>query len=411
MKPLYGSYNFSRIPETVLKLLFGTAPQPLPPDVLGGEERQEEIVIVFLVDGFGWKFFEKFEKEYPFLARYGDRGVVSKITSQFPSTTAAHVTTMNTGLEVGQTGIYEWFYYEPLVDCMISPLTFSEAGDHLPNTLRQHSIPPEQFFPPATLYQSIEAQGGRSYVVLSEEIAHSPYSVAMNRGAEIVPCRGVKGALEKVVSLCHQERTQPTYIYCYLGEIDAKGHRHGVYSTSFLEAVAECWENLEQNFWQKIQGNAAKISVIVTADHGMVPVSPKTTYYLNQMIPDIETQFKKNREGEPLVPAGSCRDFFLHVQDEKRASLENSLKERLKGVAEIYPTEVLIKEGFFGQKLPSENFTKRVGNLVILPYEGESVWWFHKHRFEQHFYAAHGGLTAPEMESIFLFQRLGGSFV
>jgi hypothetical protein len=44
-----------------------------------------------------------------------------------------------------------------------------------------------------------------------------------------------------------------------------------------------------------------------------------------------------------------------------------------------------------------------VGNLVILPYEHEAIWWYEKGRFEQHFYAAHGGLTRKEMETIFLF--------
>lgn len=406
VRPLYDSYCFSRIPDTILKLLFGDAEHPLPEDAWKEGDQREEIVVVFLVDGFGWKFFEKFSEEYPFLKRFLDQGRVSKITSQFPSTTAAHVTTMNTGLEVGQTGVYEWFYYEPLVDCMISPLIFSEAGDHLSNTLSRKSIPPEEFFPSATFYQSIAQRGGCSYLVLDETIAHSPYTACMSRGAEVVSCSGVQGALEKVVLLCQKKHEKPTYIYCYLGEIDAKGHRHGIYSTSFLETVANYWQALEEQFWQKIQGISTKISIIVTADHGMVPVSPKTTRYLNQIIPDIETKFKKNKASQSLVPAGSCRDFFLHVEESHLVSLENSLRQHLNGVAEIYPTQTLIQEGFFGREVPAKAFIKRVGNLVILPYEGESVWWFQKHRFEQHFYAAHGGLTPSEMESIFLFQRL-----
>jgi hypothetical protein len=40
----------------------------------------------------------------------------------------------------------------------------------------------------------------------------------------------------------------------------------------------------------------------------------------------------------------------------------------------------------------------RVGNLVILPYRGEAVWWYEKDRFEQKFRGHHGGLTPQEME-------------
>jgi len=49
---------------------------------------------------------------------------------------------------------------------------------------------------------------------------------------------------------------------------------------------------------------------------------------------------------------------------------------------------------------------QRVGDLVVLPYEGNAVWWLEKHRFEQHFYGAHGGLTRGEIEIPFLFARI-----
>jgi hypothetical protein len=39
----------------------------------------------------------------------------------------------------------------------------------------------------------------------------------------------------------------------------------------------------------------------------------------------------------------------------------------------------------------------RLGNLVILPYEQESVWWYEK-GFEQKHYGHHGGLTPQEAE-------------
>src|SRR5437879_7619419 len=92
-------------------------------------------------------------------------GIISKMTSQFPSTTAAHVTCIHTGLEVGQSGVYEWHYYEPLVDNIISPLLFSYADDKVVrDTLKRASVPATAFFPRQTFYQSLQDEGVNSHI-------------------------------------------------------------------------------------------------------------------------------------------------------------------------------------------------------------------------------------------------------
>ena len=75
----------------------------LPISCFGGSKETYDQVILLFLDGFGWKLFER-HLEHPFLRRFMEKGVVSKITSQFPSTTSAQVTTIHTGQEVGQTG-------------------------------------------------------------------------------------------------------------------------------------------------------------------------------------------------------------------------------------------------------------------------------------------------------------------
>lgn len=401
--PLYDSYCFARIPDTIEHLLTGQSEHPLAVDAVGDRWDQYDMVILFLIDGFGWEFFEKYALTYPFLSRFLQEGVATKITSQFPSTTAAHVTTINTGQEVGQSGVYEWFYYEPLVGQMITPLLYSYAGDHRPNTLEKSGVPPEKLYPTQTLYQKLKAKGVASYVIQQEAIAHSPYSQVMFNGATSLPYFSWKEGLEKLTSLCQKPLSGPTYVYLYFGDIDAMGHRQGVYSSAFADAVDSCWKLVEEHFWKKIQGTDKRIACLVTADHGMVAVDPAKTLYLNQLLPSIASDFEKGIQQKPLVPAGSCRDFFLHIENTRLNSVLQKLRTCLNGIAEVYLTEELTEKGFFGLKKPSGRFLERVGNLVILPYKGESVWWYEKHRFEQHFYGAHGGLTPEEMHSIFLF--------
>src|SRR3990167_11096856 len=134
IKPLYGSYCFSRIPGTVEHLLTKQKTKHLPLDTLPKHGTTQKVLFLF-IDSFGWKWWDQYKNKYPFLKRFLEKGVVSKLTSQFPSTTAAHVTTIHSGLEPGQSGIYEWFYYEPLVGRIIAPLLFSYAGDKARETL------------------------------------------------------------------------------------------------------------------------------------------------------------------------------------------------------------------------------------------------------------------------------------
>ncbi|MES2344870.1 MAG: alkaline phosphatase family protein [Chlamydiota bacterium] len=403
-RPLYESYCFSRIPQTIKHLLTGKEGERLPEETTEGSSY--DLVILIFVDGFGWRFFEKYKERFPFLMRFVNQGIVSKLTSQFPSTTAAHVTCINTDLLVGESGVYEWFYYEPLVDRMIAPLLFSFAGDHNPGTLKESGVATENFYPKHTFYENLSKEGITSYVMQNASIAHSPYSSAMFKGAIQVPFTSTKEALSNLADLSCKNDGTKKYIYSYFGEIDAAGHRHGIDSSQFETTVALFWQQVEEFFWKQLQCKDKKVACLVTADHGMVPVDPASTFYLNKEFPDIERYLKKNRDGDPLAPAGSCRDFFLHIQEERLHEVKDILTALLKDKARIVLTEDLIQQGFFGTKNPTETFLNRVGNLVILPHEGEGVWWYKKHHFEQHFYGAHGGLTRHEMEIPFLFLAL-----
>ncbi len=186
-RPLYEDYAFSCIPATISKLLTGRGEGAMAPDTVGGSYERYDCAILFLIDGFGWEFFERYASKYPFLQRFQKEGTASKISSEFPSTTAAHITSLNTGKEVAETGIYEWFYYEPLVGRMIAPLLFSYAGDHESGTLLEDGYRPEAIFPFETVYQKLAKKGVRSIVMQQEGIAHSPYSKVMLAGARLSP--------------------------------------------------------------------------------------------------------------------------------------------------------------------------------------------------------------------------------
>ena len=354
-----------------------------------------DAVVLFLVDGFGWRFFEKFQ-ELPFLKRLTKSGTVEKLTSQFPSTTAAHVTTIHTGLPVGQSGVYEWFYYEPQVDRIIAPLLFSYAGDDARDTLKG-KIKARNLFPRQTLYRDLSMLGVDSHVFGVRDYTPSSYSNVVAKGAKLHSFKTLAEALVNLGKLLETQE-KSTYIHFYFDKVDSICHEYGPTALQ-AEAEIEAFLLLMEYFFERVFTGRQKVLFLMTADHGASEVDPKTTIFLNkdERFKGIERFIKTNRGGELLVPAGSARDMFLYVKDSLLDEAQDFLSSRLAGKAEVVKSKWLMENGYFGPKI-SPLFQARVGNLVILPYRYESVWWYEKDKFEQRFYGHHGGLTPQEME-------------
>lgn len=145
VKPRYGAACFADLPQTLIHLLTGQGAPALAPEILNGLAPTYDQVILILVDAFGWRFFERYQEDHPFLTEIAKAGVVARLTSQFPSTTAAHVTCIHTGLTPGQSGVHEWQYYEPQLDHMITPLLFSFAGELTGRRYKRQASTPDSF--------------------------------------------------------------------------------------------------------------------------------------------------------------------------------------------------------------------------------------------------------------------------
>jgi hypothetical protein len=137
---------------------------------------------------------------------------------------------------------------------------------------------------------------------------------------------------------------------------------------------------------------------MMTADHGQTEVDPRTTFYLNRQIPGIDLYLQTNARGRPIVPAGSPRDMFLYIKEQHIDEVISLLQRYLAGKAVIYRTRDLLEQQFFGAHAPSSQLLARLGNVVILPYQRETVWWYEEGKFDMHFRGHHGGLLTDEME-------------
>jgi hypothetical protein len=297
--------------------------------------------------------------------------------------------------------VYEWYYYEPLLDRMIAPLLFSFAGDAERDTLKSTGVAAQALYPAQTIYQELQPHGVDSVVVQHYSYAYSPYSKVVTNGARMVSYRTLPEALVNLGQLLERQKRK-AYYFLYVDTIDTICHRYGPDSPQAAAEIEAFLAIMELIFHPKRAGKQPRTLFLLTADHGQIAIDPATTIYVNQRFPEMLPFLATNRAGQPLAPAGSSRDMFLHIKDAYLDQAQAFLQQALAGRAEIYRVQHLIEHGFFGTTQPSAAFLSRVGNLVILPYGHETVWWYQAGRFEQKFYGSHGGLSRDEMETLLL---------
>jgi len=383
IKPLYDEGGFAGIPNRITNAF---------------TSGNYDVVVLFLVDGFGWRFFERFQ-DAPFIKRIAKHGSIEKLISQFPSTTAAHVTTIHTGWNVGQSGVYEWYYYEPQMDAIIAPLLFSFAGSKFRDDLKSTGIHPPLLYPRGIFYPELKKMGVDPYVFGIRDYTPSTYSNVVMAGAELWSFNTLSEAFVNL-GLLLEEQTGRAYVHLYFDKIDSLCHEYGPTAPQ-TEAEIETFLLMMEHYFERIFKGKKRILFLMTADHGASEVDPETTTYLNTdpRFTGFEKFIKTNRKGKLLIPAGSARDMFLYIKDDLLDETQSLLAKRLEGKADVVKTEALIADGYFGPDV-SPRLRERVGNLVILSYRYESVWWYEKDKFEQKFYGHHGGLTPQEMETV-----------
>lgn len=403
IKPAYEGNCFSQIPGMIQPLLTGEGPLPLRHTIFKGLEGPYETVILCLVDAFGWQFFDRFRYRLPFFRHFHTDGRILQMDAQFPSTTACHVTTIHTGLPVGQSNVFDWQYYEPELDTIIAPLLFSMAGVHARENLRSTGIKPEAIIPTQTLYQELARAGISSHVFQHKAFTPSTFSDVVFRGATPHPYRTLPEALVNMETILERS-AGPRYLFFYFSAIDDICHHYGPQSRQFEAEVEAFFSVMEQRFFGRQPENRKKTLLIITADHGQVAVDPETTIYLNldPAFAGFETYIRRNKNGQLLIPGGSSRNMIIYLKTGTLDDARSFLSERLEGRADVIAVSDLINDGFFGPWPPHPGFVERAGDLMILPHGNESVWWYEKGRFEQRFLGHHGGLTPEEVQIPFL---------
>jgi len=396
VRPDYEGYCLSNVPTKILSL-FGVQDSgpTLPPDALGNVETAGvEKVVLLVCDGFGYREWKNQERS-GFVKSISERGVVKPITTVFPSTTAAALTSISTGLTPQEHGLPECYVYMSELGEIIVSLPFTRPGEYGRDTLAG-VLDPKTLFDERTIFQRLKAEGVKSVALLSRSLAHTVYSTLSSAGSDLA---SYMTASDLAVSLRRrvEESRGPILFYAYWPYIDTVEHTYGPNTEEAKVEASLISHALQEGFLSKLKKEVSKETLImVTADHGQVNVVPENLVYMNRWT-TLAKAFARAPSGKSILPWGGARDVFMQIEEDLLDEAKGYLEEKFDGTASVVKTDELIRLGLFGLNKPSRRFRRRAGNLMILPHGKNTAWYRYRRGDSLRVKGHHGGLTWDEM--------------
>ncbi|MDB4939587.1 MAG: hypothetical protein JWO40_12 [Candidatus Doudnabacteria bacterium] len=399
--PAYGQYSVAEIVPTFLRW-FGidTKRAAFPEQISKHYLPKSQKLILFMLDGFGYDYFFKNYAEMEFFKRIVERGNVYPITSTFPSTTPAALTTIHTGLTPQEHGLLEWTVYFEELDQLIETLPFRPHHDHGRDSLLSQGGTGEMLYNGDTVYERLALHGVKCFSFIQEEISSGAYSKMVKKGSTVIEFVDEKDLMQKLTEKLENE-SGPAYYFVYWTKIDSVQHQYGTGSKEHHAEVQKFSKVLMQDFVEKINFEKSDDALLTfTADHGLASIRDEEIIYLNNF-EFLEERYQKNKKGQRIPPTGSPHDVFLFIKPDKVEEVIEFLRATLGDRAEVLSSAEALRRGLFGLNDPAVKFLRRIGNVMILPREGFHVWYQYFQDYEFNQLGIHGGMSPQEMTSLF----------
>ncbi|MCL2358754.1 MAG: alkaline phosphatase family protein [Nitrososphaerota archaeon] len=391
--PQYHQNCISNIPKLILQLLeIQTAEHSPLKNRIETESRHSKIVLL-VIDGFGFSHLQKHQQQNPFLSSLASKGSVSPITSVYPSQTTNALMTLNTGLTPQEHGVFEYYIYLKEVG-VVNALRFECIGTKQ-RKLSEKGFSPSLMFRGKNIHQTLKDKGVQTFTHIHTTNASGACSKLIFEGSTIVPAQKTS---DLIVNLRKNlERVDDGYFFVHLDSLDTISHEYGPKSDQFTAELSAITYLLQKELIEKIDNKVAKETLLlITADHGAIDTNPNDMIYLNRTQKPL-TYWQHGKDRKCILPTGSPRDIFLHIKEEKLKKTKEALTQQIGSKAQVIETSKAAEAGLFGIGEASHEFFERAGNLLILPYDKETIWFSNPEGRKITLFGQHGGLNSEEM--------------
>ncbi|WP_407659453.1 alkaline phosphatase family protein [Lipingzhangella rawalii] len=344
---------------------------------------------VLLVDGMGAHVLRENRDSAPFLASLieedsapapagtVDSSPVSSaavqfppaLTAGFPATTATNLTSLGTGCAPGCHGILGYQVAVPDTDRLLNQLRWNLDVD------------PHTWQPRGTVFQRARAAGLAASYVAPGAFEHGSFTAASARGSTYWPANDIS---ELVVQADAAVRSADrSYTFLYHSDLDSLGHMFGV-GSAYWRAQLGFVDRLAEQVAQAIPADTA---LYITADHGMVDVSPEGRV-------DVETPSEFTSGVRVL--GGEPRMRHVYTWPDATEDVHAAWTELLDGRALVLRRQEVIDHGWFGDTVPPEH-RRRIGDLLAVTVGDTALVAPASEPVEAQLVGMHGSLTPTEV--------------
>lgn len=402
--PSYDGNGLANVPGTVLATLGAREDRDIPPlrdldPSLADGVRQ---VVVILVDGLGTWQLERLTSrgDLPYLAslvaraKARDGAQLIAATSIFPSTTAAAITTVNTGHTPQEHGNLAYFCWLEEFGQVTQMLRWGPALRRRGSYFDDPALDPVRFRRVPSIHARLRQRGARSFVIEPEIFRNEAMTRMHAAEAEFIGyvLPSTLGVRLRQVLDQRPWGSALAYVYAYWAGVDTTGHLYGPRSAEHAMEAALVDRTLERALADR--SSEGDTLVILTADHGHAEVDPAALIDLDGDA-ELRSLLRHPVAGEPRLA-------FFHT--DRAADVRAHVEARWPGAFTFFDRDEAIAAGLFGRG-DATAARQRVGDLcgmlggpraaTIQRVEGQAV----------HHRGAHGGMSADEMRIPILIWR------
>jgi Type I phosphodiesterase / nucleotide pyrophosphatase len=290
--------------------------------------------VVVLVDGLGAEALAARSGHARTLA--GAMTKKGRITSGFPTTTAAALASLTTGADPGTHGLVGYRVLDP-------------AHDRLVNLLHGLDSLPADWQRCETVFERAVAGGTRSVVIGSPQYADSAFTASVLRGSEYLSGRSIDDRFDLLGAVLADPR--PAIVYLYVPELDSAAHGSGWESGAWTAQL----EALDTAVRAGVALLGPADGMVVTADHGMVDV-PFDAHVLLDEIPGL-LDGVRHVGGE-----ARCLQLYLETGSDAGA-IADRWRAALGEVAAVATRDEAVASEWFGVVHP--DVLPRIGDVLV----------------------------------------------